>query len=49
MLDLLQDCAKEKYEETCQRKRLGGERGARAHRGDRNRAVKSVNSVDSDE
>jgi hypothetical protein len=32
-----------------ERKRLRGERGARAHRGDRNRAVKSTDTADSDE
>jgi hypothetical protein len=32
-----------------ERKRLRGERGARAHRGDWNRAVKSVDTADSDE
>jgi hypothetical protein len=50
MLDLLQDCAREEYQRTRQRKRrrLGGERGARAHQGDRNRAAKSVDTADSD-
>jgi hypothetical protein len=31
------------------RRRLGGERGAQAHRGDQNRAVKSADTADSDE
>jgi hypothetical protein len=50
-LNLLHDWARQKYQQMCQRerKRLRGKKGARAHRGDRNRATMSADMVDFDE
>jgi ElaB/YqjD/DUF883 family membrane-anchored ribosome-binding protein len=49
-LDLLHDWARQKYQQMRQRerKRLRRKRGARAHRGDRNRAAMCADTADSD-